>query len=139
MIRESFFELREGGFANDVLGGIEHQGNDAIIGDRKSAIAFAQRKLVHDIPELSNYELVDYLPGVNSEQWMFDADTAGEHVNTITIKHINKNGSMVWNFIFGQAVKSMEAMTAEVRYRTGHVADYDAFVEKVNSDWQLWG
>lgn len=140
MIRETFLELSEDGFANDVLGGIEHQQEKGIIGDRKRATDFARQHLMRDIPELSNYELVDYLPmSRTSEHWMFDAETSGEHINTITVRHTEKNGVMMWNFIFGQATKSFEAMTADVQYRSGLIADYEAFIKKVNADWQEWG
>lgn len=134
MIKESFFELREDGFAHDILGGIERD----IIGDKNAARTFAHDKLVRDIPELSNYDLVDYLPERDSEQWIFDAETAGDHINTITIRRTNHNGAMIWSFVFGQAVKSMEAMTVEVQYKTGKISDYDTFVQKVNADWQQW-
>lgn len=139
MIKESFYELREDGFAQDVLGRIEHDGHEGIIGDRSSAVAFANNELTKDIPELSNYELVSYLPGIDSEKWTFDADTSTNFLNTIEIRHSIKNDTSFWNFIFGQAEKSMEAMTSEVHYKTGNIAGYDAFVEKVNSDWQEWG
>lgn len=141
LIKESFLELREDGFAQDVLGGVERpEDREAIIGSRSAAMAFARTSLMVDIHELSNYELSEYMPiGHDKEKWTFEAETSGEHINVVSIKHAVIDGISTWNLVFGQAIKSMEAMTVEAHYKTGAMPDYDSLVRKANEDWQKWG
>jgi len=141
LIKESVLELQEMGFSDSVVGGLEkRRGEDQIIGDRRKAIVFAQNTLMKDIHELGNYQLVDYLPiDQSKEKWTFEAETSGEYLNTITIKRVIKDGASHWVFAFGKAIKSMERMTVEMEYRTGLMPNYEAFVRKVNADWQQWG
>lgn len=138
LIRESVMELRET-FVDDVLKGVEH-GGVSIIGDRKEAFEFATTHLMRDIPELANYQLAEYLPLSNvKEKWTFDVETSRGTLNTVTIKHVIKDGLSHWKFTFGEAQQSMERMVADISYQTDLMPDYGDFVAKVNADWQQWG
>lgn len=132
LIRESFLELREDAFAQDILGRIGQE--ETIIGK-----GFAQ-ELVKAIPELEHYGFSEYMPiGQDAEKWSFEVDTADGYLNIVTVYHGMVNGAIAWKFTFGRAAQSMEAMTVEMQYKTPTMSDYDAFIEKVNADWQKWG
>ncbi len=127
LIRESVCELRlEDVFSDQVLDNIRPDEEVDVNVD----------KLQHDIPELKNYELVEYLPvSQNEEKWTFDADMAQNYLNTITVEHVRGR----WRFTFAQAEKSLERMTADVGYSTPFMGSYEDMTQRANSDWQQWG
>ena len=153
LIKESMYELRfEDAFADELLNGISP---DAIFADQRKAKKFAEENLKHDIPELQGYSMTEYFP-INEfkEKWMFEAEPNNSNnwradkrredpnaalLNIVVIKHVIKDGTSYWKFIFSQAEQSMERMVQSIVYQTDLMPDYKAMVNKVNEDWQQWG
>ena len=131
LIRESVCQLRlEDAFADDIL--------NNIVPHEEVDVERSVKDFINDIPELKNYKLIEHLPlSYNNEKWTFEAESIGSWLNTITIEREFKNGTSQWKFIFAQAEKSMEHMTAEVIYQTPP-AEYEVMVGIANKDWKEW-
>jgi len=108
-------------------------GEEQILYDFDAGRAFGKNKLARDIKGLDEYYMTDYFPRSEIEEgWLFEleANYGGSTIIEITHK-IGANYNSYWSLKIAEVERGSDQ--PQIIADTGHVEEYQTFIERVNS------
>ena len=112
---------------------IQTSGEEQIIYDFDAGRAFGQNKLAKDIHGLDKYYMTDYFPRSEVEEgWMFEIESSYGGSQLVEISHrIGAEYNSFWSLRIAEVERGSDQ--PQIIAETGHVEEYQTFIERVNS------
>jgi len=108
-------------------------GEEQILYDFDAGRAFGQNKLANDINGLDEYYMSDYFPRSEIEEWwVFEIESNYGGSQLVEVSHrIGAEYNSLWNLIIAEVERGSDQ--PQIIAETGHVEEYQTFIERVNS------
>jgi hypothetical protein len=112
---------------------LQTSGEEQIIYDFDAGRAFGQNRLANDIHGLDKYYMTDYFPRSEIEEgWMFEIESNYGGSQLVEISHrIGAEYNSFWNLRIAEVERGSDQ--PQIIAETGHVEEYQTFIERVNS------
>jgi hypothetical protein len=112
---------------------LQTSGEEQIIYDFDAGKAFGRNKLAKDINGLEEYYMSDYFPRSEIEEgWMFEVQSNYGGSQLVEISHrIGAEYNSFWSLRIAEVERGSDQ--PQIIAETGHVEEYQTFIERVNS------